>query len=184
MMEAPNHNDSRVLHDAQINRALGAFLVFFGLVVLISILFTETGIGKLTNLSAGAVISGIGAAMAGRLLYWYLEAMKKYAVFSGRARRKEYWAFFLFNQIIGFVLCFIEVLAGGPGILASIYNLAVLIPGIAVSVRRLHDTDHSGWWLLIGFIPLIGALVLLAFLVQDGKPGDNRFGANPKSVAA
>jgi uncharacterized membrane protein YhaH (DUF805 family) len=114
---------------------------------------------------------------------WYLAVLKKYAVFSGRARRKEYWMFFLFNIIIAFVLGFIEGLLGGQGILGGLYTLAVLIPGIAVSVRRLHDIDKSGWWLFIGFIPLIGAIVLLFFMVQDGTPGDNQYGANPKAEA-
>ncbi|MHC4458274.1 MAG: DUF805 domain-containing protein [Planctomycetota bacterium] len=115
---------------------------------------------------------------------WYLEVLKKYAVFSGRARRKEYWMFFLFNIIIAFVLGLIEGLVGSQGIVAMLYFLAVLIPGIAVSVRRLHDTDRSGWWLLIGLIPLIGAIVLLVFLVQDSKPGENQYGLNPKTETA
>jgi uncharacterized membrane protein YhaH (DUF805 family) len=115
---------------------------------------------------------------------WYLEVLKKYAVFSGRARRKEYWMFALFNIIISFVLGFIEGLAGGPGALAGIYSLAVLIPSLAVSVRRLHDTDRSGWWLLIALIPLIGALVLLVFVVQDSQPGENQYGLNPKTTLA
>ena len=115
---------------------------------------------------------------------WYLEVLKKYAVFSGRARRKEYWMFFLFNIIIAFVLGFVEGLVGGPGVLGTLYGLAILIPGIAVSVRRLHDTNRSGWWLLIGFVPLIGAIVLLVFMVQDSKPGENQYGANPKEASA
>ena len=115
---------------------------------------------------------------------WYLEVLKKYAVFSGRARRKEYWMFLLFNIIIGLVLGVLEGLAGGPGVLGSIYGLAVLIPGIAVSARRLHDTDRSGWWLLIGLIPLIGAIVLLVFMVQDSQPGENQYGPNPKTATA
>lgn len=117
-------------------------------------------------------------------MYWYLEVLKKYAVFSGRARRKEYWLFFLFNIIITFVLGFIEGLAGSAGVLASIYGLAVMIPGIAVSVRRLHDTSRSGWWLLIGLIPLLGAIVLLVFMVQDSQPDENQYGANPKAATA
>ncbi len=92
--------------------------------------------------------------------------------------------FFLFNLIITFVLGFIEVLVGGPGIVGTLYGLALLIPSIAVSVRRLHDISHSGWWLLIGLIPLIGAIVLLVFMVQDGKPGQNQYGANPKEENA
>jgi uncharacterized membrane protein YhaH (DUF805 family) len=69
---------------------------------------------------------------------------------------------------------------GGIGLLSGIYSLAVLIPGIAVSVRRLHDTNRSGWWLLISLIPLIGAIVLLVFMVQDSQEGDNQYGPNPK----
>lgn len=115
---------------------------------------------------------------------WYLKVLKQYAVFSGRARRTEYWMFFLFNLIIVFVLGFVEALVGGPGVIGTLYSLAVLIPSIAVSVRRLHDTDRSGWWLLIALIPLIGTIVLLVFMVQDGKPGQNQYGANPKEVTA
>jgi uncharacterized membrane protein YhaH (DUF805 family) len=92
--------------------------------------------------------------------------------------------FLLFNIIIGLVLGGIEGLAGGPGVLGSIYGLVVLIPGIAVSVRRLHDADRSGWWLLIGLIPLIGAIVLLVFMAQDSQPGANQYGPNPKTATA
>ena len=106
---------------------------------------------------------------------WYIGALKKYAVFSGRARRMEYWMFVLFNLIIGFVLGFVEGLAGGPGIVGNIYSLAVLIPGIAVGVRRKHDTDRSGWWLLLPIVNIV-------FLAQDGKQEDNRFGPDPKMV--
>ena len=113
---------------------------------------------------------------------WYLEPLKKYAVFSGRARRKEYWMFILFNMVIVFVLGLIEGFAGSPGVLGGIYGLAVLIPTIAVFVRRLHDTNRSGWWWLISFIPLIGAVVLLVFMVQDSQPGENQYGPNPKAA--
>jgi len=115
---------------------------------------------------------------------WYLEVLKKYAVFSGRARRKEYWMFFLSNVIILFVLGFVEGLAGSPGIVGMLYSLGVLIPSIAVSVRRLHDTDRSGWWLLIGLVPLIGAIVLLVYMVQDSKLDENQYGSNPKTETA
>ena len=81
---------------------------------------------------------------------WYLDVLKKYAVFSnGRSRRKEYWMFFLINIIIAIVLGFIEGIMGGPGIISSLYSLAVLLPEIGVSIRRLHDTNRSGWWLFI-----------------------------------
>jgi uncharacterized membrane protein YhaH (DUF805 family) len=121
---------------------------------------------------------------------WYLDVLKKYAVFSGRARRKEYWYFVLFNLIVSVVLVFIDGMIGsynqaaGVGVLSGIYTLAVLIPSIAVGVRRLHDTDRTGWWLLIAFVPLIGAIVLLVFFVLDSSPGDNRYGANPKGATA
>ena len=117
---------------------------------------------------------------------WYLEVLKKYAVFSGRATRAEYWYFTLFNILALFVLAIIDGVIGsfnaeaGIGLLGGIYSLAVLIPNIAVSVRRLHDTDRSGWWLLIYLIPLIGALVLLIFMVQDSQTSDNPYGLNPK----
>ncbi len=121
---------------------------------------------------------------------WYLEVLKKYAVFNGRARRKEYWYFFLFNIIISIVLGIIDAVTGsfsqefGMGLLGGIYMLAVLIPGIAVSVRRLHDTNRSGWWLLISLIPLIGAIVLIVFLASDSKPEENQYGVNPKLATA
>lgn len=121
---------------------------------------------------------------------WYFEVLKKYAVFSGRARRKEYWHFVLFNIIIIIVFTFIDVIIGtyneqaNIGLLSGVYILVVLIPGIAVAVRRLHDTDRSGWWLLIGLIPLIGGIVLLVFMLQDSKPGANQYGANPKEATA
>lgn len=120
---------------------------------------------------------------------WYIEVIKKYAVFSGRARRKEYWYFFLFNFLVSFVIAFVEGIAGfvdpeiGYGMLSAIYSLAVLIPGIAVSIRRLHDTNRSGWWLLLILIPLIGAIALLIFFASDSQPGENEYGANPKGTA-
>ena len=113
---------------------------------------------------------------------WYIDVLKKYAVFTGRARRTEYWMFALVSLIIGFVLGFVEGLVGGPGILGGVYGLAVLIPGIAVSIRRLHDTARSGLWLLIAFVPVIGAIVLLVFMVTEGNSGDNQFGSDPKAA--
>ena len=105
---------------------------------------------------------------------WYLEVLKKYAVFDGRARRTEFWLFVLFNGIIGFILSFVSILE-------ILYMLAVFIPSLAVGARRLHDTGRSGWWMLISFVPLIGAIVLLVFFVQDSQECDNQYGPNPKS---
>ena len=111
---------------------------------------------------------------------WYLAVLKKYAVFSGRARRKEYWMFFLFNILVAIGLAIVDCVLGGSGVLGTLYALGVFIPNLAVSVRRLHDSNRSGWWLLLFFIPLIGALVVLFFMVQDSNEGDNDFGENPK----
>ena len=121
---------------------------------------------------------------------WYLQALKKYAVFSGRSRRMEYWYFVLFNIIVSIVLGVIDGLLGtsgsyaGAGLLSGIYGLAVLIPSLAVTVRRLHDTDRTGWWILIALVPLIGVIVLLVFALLEGTPGDNQYGPNPKGATA
>jgi uncharacterized membrane protein YhaH (DUF805 family) len=119
---------------------------------------------------------------------WYLEVLHKYAVFSGRARRKEYWLFVLFNILIAFALAIIDSATGlaksGSIPLNSLYCLAVLVPSVAVAVRRLHDTGHSGWWWLIALVPLVGAVVLLIFMVQDSAPGQNQYGPNPKQAVA
>ena len=121
---------------------------------------------------------------------WYIEVLKKYAVFNGRARRKEYWYYYLFYMLTYIVLIIIDVVAGtfsaeaGMGLLSGIYTLSVLIPSIAVGVRRLHDTNRSGWWLFIGLIPIIGAIVLIVFLASDSKPEENQYGPNPKAATA
>jgi uncharacterized membrane protein YhaH (DUF805 family) len=112
------------------------------------------------------------------IMNWYLEVLKKYAVFSGRAGRSEYWMFLLFNIMITFVIGLIEGFVGSPGIVSLLYGLAVLVPAIGVSVRRLHDTNRSGWWLLISFVPFIGTIVLLVFMTLESQYGDNRFGPN------
>ena len=111
---------------------------------------------------------------------WYLGVLKKYATFDGRARRMEYWMFVLINLIVTFLIGFADGalhISGTPGrsMIANLYQLAVLIPTIAVGVRRMHDTDHSGWWLLI-------PLVNLFFAVSDGTQGSNRFGPDPKGA--
>ena len=119
---------------------------------------------------------------------WYLEALKKYAVFSGRARRMEFWYFVLFNLVVYIVLSLIDTLLGtynivsGVGLLSGIYSLAVLIPTLALWVRRLHDIDRTGWWILINLIPLIGTIVLLVFALTPGTPGSNRYGPDPKQA--
>jgi uncharacterized membrane protein YhaH (DUF805 family) len=118
---------------------------------------------------------------------WFMTALKKYAVFSGRSRRREYWYFGLFYLIFYAVLAIVDGITGsfdfrsGLGLFTGIWTLALLIPSIAVSVRRLHDTGRRGWWILLGVIPVIGAIILIVFLAQDSEAGTNRFGPNPKS---
>lgn len=103
----------------------------------------------------------------------YFDVLKKYAVFTGRARRKEYWMFFLVNFLVSLALGVVGGIIGDKGIITNIFSIAVLLPGIAVGVRRLHDTDRSGWWLIVPIANFI-------FLVSDGHPGPNRFGPSPK----
>ena len=122
--------------------------------------------------------------------YW-VECWKKYAVFTGRARRKEYWMFFLFNALlqlsVGFVLGLVLGL-GGMGDSAEavgnavgiLYSLAALLPGLGVTCRRLHDTGKSGWCFLLVLVPIVGAIIFLVFMCSDSQPGVNEYGANPK----
>ena len=120
---------------------------------------------------------------------WYLEVLKKYAVFTGRAQRQEYWMFVLFQFIIGFVLGIVDGVAGTGGsgnffgVLSLLCALATFLPGLAVLVRRLHDTNRSGAWAFIALVPIVGAIVLLVFAAQDGELGDNQYGPNPKLMA-
>jgi len=117
-------------------------------------------------------------------MYWYAKVMKKYAVFSGRASRTEYWIFLLCNVLIAFMLGLFEsVLGSSRGVLGMLYSLVVFLPTIAVSVRRLHDTGRSGWWMLMALIPVIGTIVLLVFTIEDSQSGENPYGSNPKIAA-
>ncbi len=113
---------------------------------------------------------------------WYLKVLKQYADFNGRARRKEYWMFFLINMIISYALAFFPLLIDLPelAIVSTLYSLALFLPSIAVGVRRLHDVGKSGWFFLIVLIPLIGAIWLLVLFCTDGDQGPNKWGVNPK----
>ena len=112
---------------------------------------------------------------------WYLKALRQYADFEGRARRKEYWMFSLFNLIFACLIIVGTGLIGNLGIiLFLLYGVGTLIPSIAVSVRRLHDVGKSGWMNLVAFIPMVGSIWLLVLLVTDSEPGDNIYGPNPK----
>ena len=117
---------------------------------------------------------------------WYLTVLKKYATFSGRAQRAEYWYFVLFSTIISFVLILLDIMLGtsdsnGTGLLSGIYSLAVFIPTLAVSVRRLHDIGKKGWWLLAILIPFIGFILLIIWFATDSKE-DNQYGEDPKKA--
>ena len=128
-------------------------------------------------------------------MHWYLQAFKKYAVFSGRATRKEFWIFTLIFGIVTAVLYGVgeatKPVSGEPShivnilvaILFLLWVFAHLVPAIAVTVRRLHDIGRSGWWYFIQYVPLIGPIVIIVFLVQDSQPHDNQYGPNPKMIA-
>ena len=123
---------------------------------------------------------------------WYQKVITQYSDFNSRARRKEYWMFVLVNFIISLAIVGIDNALGlslnytgnvsGSGVFNLLYNLLILIPSLAVAVRRLHDIGKSGWMLLIGLIPLVGAIWLLILLLRDSEAGENKYGANPKKL--
>ena len=116
---------------------------------------------------------------------WYFKAWKKYAVFGGRAGRQEYWCFVLLNILAYILLSIIAGIIGkvGPGLL-SLYVVAVFLPWLAATIRRLHDTNRSGWWLLISPIPGVGPILLLVFLARGSEPVENQYGAIPSAALA
>ena len=124
------------------------------------------------------------------MLDWMLMPLRRYADFSGRSRRKEYWMFALFNLLLIFGLALVAALLGGgldPQALGApiialfvLYFLAIIVPSIAVQVRRFHDQEKSGWFVLLNFIPYIGGFIVLVFMCLEGTQGENRYGADPK----
>jgi uncharacterized membrane protein YhaH (DUF805 family) len=117
---------------------------------------------------------------------WYLKCWRHYADFGGRARRREFWMFVLFNLLIGCALGVLDSVLQwrtpmGYGRLAGFYQLLVLVPSLAVGARRLHDTGRSGWWQLIALVPFAGIIVLVVFWALDGTRGPNAYGADPKT---
>ncbi len=117
---------------------------------------------------------------------WYYKVILNYTNFNGRARRQEYWYFTLVNVLVNLVMGIIDRVIGSVmqmdnfGFFSVIYALFIMIPSIAVTVRRLHDSGRTGWWALIAFVPVIGILVLLYFLIQDSEEGSNQYGVSPK----
>lgn len=116
------------------------------------------------------------------MMNWYIEVLKKYAVFNGRAHRQEFWMFTLFH-IIACIICSIIDSLASIGLISLLYSLAVFLPCLGVSIRRLHDIGRSGWWLLLSFIPVIGWILLIYWACLDSQPGTNQYGPNPKGVA-
>lgn len=109
----------------------------------------------------------------------YIDAFRKYAVFSGRATRKEYWMFTLFNLLVFIILKFVLPIINLE-LLGTLYGLFIIVPSLAIGARRLHDTGRTAWWLLLNLIPLLGSAVLMAFAVLDSQTGTNIYGPNPK----
>lgn len=111
----------------------------------------------------------------------YIGVLKKYAVFEGRARRREYWMFVLFSAIISIIVSFIDMFLSLSGNkifnLSNLYSLAIIVPSIAVGVRRMHDSNHSGWWIILPIVNFV-------FACFDSTPGENKYGPNPKGVPA
>lgn len=123
------------------------------------------------------------------MLNYYFDVLKKYAVFNGRAGRKEFWMFVLIDFIVMIIISVIDHYAGwtdksGNGPLNLIYNLATLLPRLGLAIRRLHDTGRSGWYLLLNLIPIIGWIITFVYAVQDSQAGTNKYGPNPKGINA
>ncbi len=117
------------------------------------------------------------------LKYWYFDAIQNYAVFQGRARRTAFWMFALANAVISIGLLLLSRAVPLFSSITVLYDLAVLVPALALGARRLHDTGRSGWWLVASLVPLIGTLLLIWFFVQDSEHGENAYGPNPKTAS-
>ncbi|MEU3316682.1 DUF805 domain-containing protein [Streptomyces sp. NPDC006662] len=115
---------------------------------------------------------------------YYLDVIKRYADFQGRARRQEYWMFLLWNIPIVIVLTILDFALGSYPVITWIYTLALFLPSLGVSVRRLHDTGKSGWWYLVSLIPFVGFIWMIILMATEGDAGPNVYGPNPKQIAA
>lgn len=107
--------------------------------------------------------------------------LSKYVDFNGRARRSEYWYFFLFNLIVS-IIASIIVKITGLNFISGLVSLAFLLPGLSVTVRRLHDIGKKWTWIFMSLIPVAGAIIMIVYACRDSEPGDNQFGPNPKEV--
>ena len=124
----------------------------------------------------------VGVNVRKTVVKWYFAAIKKYAIFNGRSRRTEYWMFVMLNSLfgLGLWLLFLNELIGPNPV--YIFTALIFVPTLSVTVRRLHDTNRSAWWLLLPLIPVLGELIFLVFMVLEGKPERNRFGPDPKRI--
>jgi uncharacterized membrane protein YhaH (DUF805 family) len=119
---------------------------------------------------------------------WYITCWKKYVDFSGRARRREYWWFWLINAVIAWILWMIAFLTTSESNASPVFwitilfALAIFLPSLAVQIRRLHDVGKSGWWIFISLVPFIGSLWLLVLMLSDSQAGTNQYGPNPKEA--
>lgn len=119
-------------------------------------------------------------------MHWYTDVIRRYAEFDGRSGRPEFWWFALWNIVITVVLFIVgaAVSSSHGALLVDLYGLLVLLPSLGVEIRRLHDTDRSGWWVLLAIVPIVGTIVLIVFFASAGTPGPNRYGAEPSSGPA
>ncbi|MEZ9567200.1 DUF805 domain-containing protein [Vibrio artabrorum] len=121
---------------------------------------------------------------------YFIGAIRKYSVFKGRARRKEFWYFYLVSFVISLVLAFLDHQLGtydpelGGGLLGGIYGIFIFLPSLALTVRRIHDTGRSGYWAFLLLVPLVGLLVILFFALTDSNSGSNEYGGSPKESAS
>ncbi|AWZ09222.1 MULTISPECIES: DUF805 domain-containing protein [unclassified Streptomyces] len=117
-------------------------------------------------------------------MHYYTDVLKKYVDFSGRARRQEFWMFFLFNLAALIVVAILDAVIGTSPLLYSLYALATFLPNLGLAVRRLHDQGKSGWWVLVGLIPLVGFIWAIVLMATEGQPNPNQYGPSPKAVHA
>ncbi|WP_444684402.1 DUF805 domain-containing protein [Alkalicoccus luteus] len=115
-------------------------------------------------------------------MYWYAHVLSRYADFRGRARRKEYWMFTLINILSMLALVIVQEAADIAPLLTGLYSIAVVVPALAVGVRRMHDTGRSGWFVLVSFVPVLGVFLFAIFAALDSEAGPNDYGSNPKSA--
>ncbi|MCX5193262.1 DUF805 domain-containing protein [Streptomyces sp. NBC_00249] len=120
----------------------------------------------------------------GGLVHYYVDVIKRYADFSGRARRQEYWMFVLCSIPIMVLLLVLDFALGSYPVLFYVYNLAVFLPTLGLSVRRLHDTGRSGWWYLVSIIPFVGWIAMIVLMAIEGDAGPNAYGPSPKQQLA